>query len=234
VAPYRFATPAWSLRRDSNPGPRSYQERALAAGATKAWFRELDSNQRAPASRAGRDAGNPPRIGEPPPGAARAPPRDRTEYPSIKSRVLHRYSSRHVERMRRVELPPAAWKAVALRLSYIRKVHLAGIEPASSGLQPDALPVELKAHGRRPRGRTGFILVPGQAGYRLPRLRWRSPESNRIANACRARPVPYLSSPQWTAPDLNRKPPPCRGGALPVGASSPLSVRRPVQGYPRG
>lgn len=82
-------------------------------------------------------------------------------------------------------------------------------------------PFELKAHGRRPRSRTGFALLPKQAGYRLPRLRWRSPESNRIANACKARPVPYLSSPKWTAPGSNREPPPCRGGALPVGASSP-------------
>src|SRR5271170_4623677 len=43
----------------------------------------------------------------------------------------------------------------------------AGIEPASPGLQPGALPVELKAHGREPRSRTEFVLVPGQAGYRL-------------------------------------------------------------------
>jgi hypothetical protein len=34
---------------------------------------------------------------------ARAPPQDRTEYPSIKSRVLHRYSSRRLERMAGVE-----------------------------------------------------------------------------------------------------------------------------------
>jgi hypothetical protein len=61
-----------------------------------------------------------------------APPRDRTECPSIKSRVLHRYSSRHLERMRRVELPPAAWKAVALPLSYIRTVGPAGNDPACS------------------------------------------------------------------------------------------------------
>src|ERR1700722_20867456 len=72
----------------------------------------------------------------------------------------------------------------------------AGIEPASPGLQPGALPVELEAHGREPRRRTEFVLVPGQAGFRLPRSRWwRRPESNRLGSACRARPVPYLSSP---------------------------------------
>jgi hypothetical protein len=40
----------------------------------------------------------------------------------------------------------------------------AGIEPARTGLQPVALPTELKNHGREPRGRTGFILLPKQAG----------------------------------------------------------------------
>jgi hypothetical protein len=41
---------------------------------------------------------------------ARAPPQDRTGYPSIKSRVLHRYSSRRLERMAGVEPAWPGWK----------------------------------------------------------------------------------------------------------------------------
>lgn len=72
-----------------------------------------------------------------------------------------------------------------------------GLEPISSGLQPDALPIELKGHytdeqvymmstiymyvegvficvltqSRAPRNRTEFILFPKQADYHLPRAR---------------------------------------------------------------
>jgi hypothetical protein len=84
-----------------------------------------------------------------------------------------------------------------------------------------AVCVRLYFGGREPRSRTGCVLVPGQAGCRLPRSRWRRPESNRLDDACGARPVPHLSSPCVDRPGLEPGPPPCRGGALPVGASSP-------------
>ena len=47
----------------------------------------------------------------------------------IKNPLLCQLSYRRMERMRRIELPSSAWKAVALPLSYIRIVAPGVIEP---------------------------------------------------------------------------------------------------------
>ena len=54
-----------------------------------------------------------------------------------------------VERSDGFEPSFSAWKAVVLPLNYDRVVRERGIEPRRSGLQPDALPTELFAHGGR-------------------------------------------------------------------------------------
>jgi hypothetical protein len=98
----------------------------------------------------------------------------------LRVECFNRYSSRRKEPHRGVEPRSPVWKTGASPQCLQGTVPPAGIEPASPGLQPGALPVELKAHGRKPRSRTGCVLVPGQVGYRLPRSRrWRRPESNR-------------------------------------------------------
>jgi hypothetical protein len=89
------------------------------------------------------------------------------------------------------------------------------------GFRPGANPSQLETHSRDTRTRTSSATSQAWCADPYAISRWRSPESNRIANACKARPVPYLSSPKWTAPGSNREPSPCRGDALPVGASSP-------------
>lgn len=63
VTRYHYATSAWSLRTDSNRRPPPYRGGALAAGATKAWLRELESDQRARDPKSRRDTVNPPRNG---------------------------------------------------------------------------------------------------------------------------------------------------------------------------
>ena len=68
----------------------------------------------------------------------------------------------------------------------------AGSDPASAAFQAAANPSQLETHGREPRSRTGCVMLPKQAGYRLPRSR------------------------EWTAGDSNAEPSPCEGVALPL------------------
>ena len=79
----------------------------------------------------------------------------------------------------------------------------AGIEPAYAGLRPAANPSQLETRGRDPRSRTAFLLNPNQADYRLPRSRevpliqhgGDGGNRTRCDDACRACPLPQLSSP---------------------------------------
>src|ERR1700722_8962964 len=76
----------------------------------------------------------------------------------------------------------------------------AGIEPAYAGLRPAANPSQLETRGRDPRSRTASLLNPNQADYRLPRSRdvlhgGDGGNRTRCDDACRACPLPQLSSP---------------------------------------
>lgn len=75
-------------------------------------------------------------------------------------------------------------------------VDPAGIEPASPGFRPSANPSQLGIHGRGCGIRTRDILLPRQAGWpNSPTPPWRCTESNRVGNACDARPLPQLLIP---------------------------------------
>ena len=115
-----------------------------------------------------------------------------------------------------------------------------GLEPRLSGPRPGAL--TLTPHpGRDPRSRTAFLLTPNQADYRLPRSRLcrairaqhggDGGNRTRCDDACRACPLPQLSSP-WNWRDLNARPPACHAGALPTELQPQGAMRRPVQPVP--
>jgi len=68
-----------------------------------------------------------------------------------------------------------------------------GVEP--HGCQITGTASTRPRDGRAPGSRTRSYPAPNGVDYRLPRTRWRRPESNRLVNACRARPLPLLPSP---------------------------------------
>jgi hypothetical protein len=126
----------------------------------------------------------------------RAPPGSRTPCPPGKSRVLHLYSSRRSKRIAGIEPASSAWRAAALPLSYIRVVP-AGTEPASAGFRPAANPSQLENHGREAGTRTPSAWSQTRRADPYATSReWRCPESNRVGNACRARPLPQLLIPR--------------------------------------
>ena len=113
-----------------------------------------------------------------------------------------------------------------------------GLEPRLPGPRLGAL--TLTPHpGRDPRSRTAFLLIPDQADYRLPRSRdvlltqhgGDGGNRTRCDDACRACPLPQLSSP-WNWRDLNARPPACHAGALPTELQPQGAMRRPVQPVP--
>jgi hypothetical protein len=55
---------------------------------------------------------------------------------------------------------------------------------------------ELETRGRDAGTRTPSAASQGRSANPYATSRWRRPESNRLDGACRARPVPYLSSPR--------------------------------------
>jgi hypothetical protein len=125
-----------------------------------------DSNLRALGSEPRRDASNPPGIAY----AARGS----NSVPRSKSPVHHPSCLQRLERIAGIEPAFSAWRSVALPLSYIR-TGTASTRPRD---------------GRVPGSRTRSYPAPNGVDYRLPRTRWRRPESNRLANACKARPLP--------------------------------------------
>jgi hypothetical protein len=125
-----------------------------------------------------------------------------------------------MEPYRGVEPRCFAWKANVFPLDQYGPVGPAGIEPAYAGLRPAANPSQLETRSRDPRSRTAFLLNPNQADYRLPRSRdvLRQPpmqhggddgNRTRCDDACRACPLPQLSSP-WALRRLVQPVPPHR------------------------
>jgi hypothetical protein len=135
-----------------------------------------------------------------------APPGSRTPFPWIKSPVHHPLCLRRSERIAGIEPAFSAWRAAALPLSYIRVVP-AGIEPASAGFQPAANPSQLENHGREAGTRTPSARPRTERANPYATSReWRCPESNRVGNACRARPLTSATHPQvpggWRLPAM--------------------------------
>jgi hypothetical protein len=126
--------------------------------------------------------------------------------PWIKGPVHHPSCLRRSERIAGIEPAFSAWRAAALPLSYIRVVP-AGTEPASAGFQPAANPSQLENHGREAGTRTPSAWSQARRAnpYATSR-RWRCPESNRVGNACRARPLTSATHPQepggWRLPAM--------------------------------
>ena len=111
-----------------------------------------------------------------------------------------------MEPYRGVEPRCFAWKANVFPLDQYGAVGPAGIEPAYAGFGRLLNPSQLEIRCRDPRSRTAFLLNPNQADYRLPRSRdvLRQPPTQhggdggnrtRCDDACRACPLPQLSSP---------------------------------------
>jgi hypothetical protein len=102
----------------------------------------------------------------------------------------------------------------------------AGIEPAYAGLRPAANPSQLETRSRDPRSRTASLLNPNQADYRLPRSRdvlhgGDGGNRTRCDDACRACPLPQLSSPWRCGARYSQSP----GVAGLSSAASPRSGR---------
>jgi hypothetical protein len=110
--------------------------------------------------------------------------------------VHHPSCLRRSERIAGIEPAFSAWRAAALPLSYIRVVP-AGTEPASAGFRPAANPSQLENHAREAGTRTPSAWTQTRRADPYATSReWRRPESNRVGNACRARPLPQLLIPR--------------------------------------
>jgi hypothetical protein len=124
----------------------------------------------------------------------------------IKSPVHHPSCLRRSERIAGIEPAFSVWRTAALPLSYIRVVP-AGTEPASAGFQPAANPSQLENHGREAGTRTPSAWSQTRRADPYATSReWRCPESNRVGNACRARPLTSATHPQvpggWRLPAM--------------------------------
>ena len=137
------------------------------APARRASFRELDSNQRAPVSRTGRDASNPSRIAEPSLSA------DLSE-PPLQGTAGHRPGGRRALGGSRTLTALADHTALSRARLPFRHEHiepLDGLEPPASPYEGDALPGELQRHRSRSRTRTS-----------IPRTRTSCPAIRRTGN----------------------------------------------------